>query len=93
MANGTDATAQLSEDEAPFVLVLHTPPQGACEREWALLVEEARTALSQGRVVAVLGHSESEPLCEWSEETLCRLSRLKPDGGQIEWQCEHNSSF
>ncbi|KAI0682480.1 hypothetical protein BC835DRAFT_1311501 [Cytidiella melzeri] len=83
--NGIDATAA-TDDKLPLVTVLRTPHPDATAEEWREHVALAQHALCHGRVVAVLGATQSEAPFEWTEECISQLAGKKPDGAPIQWQ-------
>jgi hypothetical protein len=86
LADGKDATAQPPNGGTPLVAVLHAP-RTKDPAVWNEHVQQARHALSEGRVVVLLGASETEPEYNWDEETLSRIACHQPNGANLEWQC------
>jgi hypothetical protein len=84
--DGRGATAPPPNGSTPLVTVLHAP-QTKDPDVWHEHIQQARLALSEGRVVVLLGVSETEPEYNWDEETLSRIACHRPDGANLEWQC------
>jgi hypothetical protein len=69
--------------------MLQLPQNNAPRNEWNAHIQEAKTVLSQGRVVVILGATDTEPRYEWDEDTLCDIACVQPDGSPLEWHCKH----